>query len=187
MQQIISHCGLMLNSQTFQERTVSWYGFHLKYLVFIEKYMQLFLLFNQYPGPRGSVTTLFAFNVIYNWVFLAVTSIVCFSNQTVWIFALIFLWFLIKFLQYIYEFLTRFFKIFHCFLKVQHLKFLFYGFLNFSIFFSILSDSFMPSGPNNFNPLSWWGLWEAVIIIPIFAFIDFVSIAKPFVGKGPNV
>ena len=26
--------------------------------------------------------------------------------------------------------------------------------INFSIFFSILSDSFMPSGPNNFNPLS---------------------------------
>ena len=66
MQQIISHCGLMLNSQTFQERTVSWYGFLIKYLVFIEKYMQLFLLFNQYPGPRGSVITLLAFSSCAN-------------------------------------------------------------------------------------------------------------------------
>ena len=30
--------------------------------------------------------------------------------------------------------------------------------INFSIFFSILSDSFIPSGPNNFKPLSWCGL-----------------------------
>ena len=26
-----------------------------------------------------------------------------------------------------------------------------------------------------------------MIIIPIFAFIDFVNIAKPFVGNGPSV
>ena len=40
---------------------------------------------------------------------------------------------------------------------------------------------------NNFNPLSKYGLCDAVIIIPILAFIDFVNIAKPFVGKGPSV
>ena len=30
-------------------------------------------------------------------------------------------------------------------------------------------------------------MWDAVIIIPILAFIDFVNIANPLVGKGPNV
>ena len=59
--------------------------------------------------------------------------------------------------------------------------------INFSIFFSILSESFNPSGPNSFNPLSKYGLCDAVIIIPIFALIVFVSIARPFVGSGPNV
>ncbi len=44
----------------------------------------------------------------------------------------------------------------------------------------------MPSGPNSFNPLSVWGLCEAVNIIPRSAFIDFVNIASPLVGNGPN-
>ena len=30
-------------------------------------------------------------------------------------------------------------------------------------------------------------MWDAVIIIPRFAFIFLVSIANPFVGSGPNV
>ena len=59
--------------------------------------------------------------------------------------------------------------------------------INFSIFFSILSESFKPSGPNNFNPLSKYGLWDAVIIMPMLACIFFVNIARPFVGNGPNV
>ena len=59
--------------------------------------------------------------------------------------------------------------------------------IKYSIFFSILSDSFRPSGPNNFNPLSLYRLCDAVIIIPKLALIFFVIIARPFVGKGPRV
>ena len=58
--------------------------------------------------------------------------------------------------------------------------------INFSICFSTLSESFMPSGPKSFNPLSVCGLCDAVNIIPRSAFIDFVNIARPFVGNGPN-
>ena len=59
--------------------------------------------------------------------------------------------------------------------------------INFSIFFSILSESFKPSGPKSFKPLSEYRLCDAVIIIPKFALIFFVSIANALVGRGPNV
>ena len=57
--------------------------------------------------------------------------------------------------------------------------------INASISNSALSESFRPSGPNNFIPLSEKPLCEAVIITPRSALNLVVIKATPGVGIGP--
>ena len=50
---------------------------------------------------------------------------------------------------------------------------------------SVSSGSLKPSRPKNLMPLSWYGLWLALITTPASARIDSVMKAMPGVGSGP--
>jgi hypothetical protein len=43
-----------------------------------------------------------------------------------------------------------------------------------------------PSAANSLMPLSWYGLWEALITTPASARMDQVMNAMPGVGSGPT-
>jgi hypothetical protein len=54
-----------------------------------------------------------------------------------------------------------------------------------SIRSSVWSGSLKPSRAKNLMPLSWYGLWLALITTPASARIDSVMKAIPGVGSGP--